>query len=281
MSGCTICGRPVDRGKFCPDCEAALERARNETISRFQLIPTAMHAGAGAVPEEAPRGRLRLAFWRRRRSVDLAAALAPVPVASMRTRIVWAVVVFAVLLGAGLLVAVVLATRDASLAARAPEPPKPIAVAPRPVVAPKPAEPPVALKDDAVDLASTAAAPAKAIVPPSVARSDAHKPVEPPRARVATPPPPAVKAVAPAPARVEEAPAPTPPAAETSVAQAPAPAAEPANRWARMDQALRGCAEQALFTRILCEQKVRFAYCEGQWGQNSRCPGNPPLEHGQ
>ncbi len=41
------------------------------------------------------------------------------------------------------------------------------------------------------------------------------------------------------------------------------------------------CAGEEFLGRIVCEQRVRFDYCDGYWGQKVQCPGNPQNEQGQ
>ena len=86
----------------------------------------------------------------------------------------------------------------------------------------------------------------------------------------------APKAVAPppeAPAEVEVVrvppPEPAPPAPQ------PAPRIDP---WQQMSEAIGRCPAGFL-DRVVCEQRVRLQYCEGQWGQVPQCPGGPSVDH--
>jgi hypothetical protein len=83
---------------------------------------------------------------------------------------------------------------------------------------------------------------------------------------------PAPKAAAPppeAPAEVEIVrvlpPEPAPPVPK------PAPRADP---WQQMSDAIGRCPAGFL-GRVMCEQRVRLQYCEGQWGKVPQCPGGP------
>ena len=80
-----------------------------------------------------------------------------------------------------------------------------------------------------------------------------------------------------------------PPAAPESsppAARAPAVAAAPvvaplADRWARMKDELSRCTREDFITRVICDQRVRFKYCDGYWGKLAQCPGNPVPDRGQ
>ncbi|HEX4522504.1 MAG TPA: hypothetical protein VH704_03210, partial [Casimicrobiaceae bacterium] len=83
---------------------------------------------------------------------------------------------------------------------------------------------------------------------------------------------PAPKVVAPppeAPAAVEIVPAPPPAPAPSAVK--PVPRADP---WQQMNEAIGRCPAGFL-GRVVCEQRVRLQYCEGQWGKVPQCPGGP------
>jgi len=87
---------------------------------------------------------------------------------------------------------------------------------------------------------------------------------------------PAPKAVAPPPEPAAEVevvraapPEPAPPAPK------PVPRADP---WQQMNEAIGRCPAGFL-GRVVCEQKVRLQYCEGQWGRVPQCPGGPSADH--
>jgi hypothetical protein len=46
-----------------------------------------------------------------------------------------------------------------------------------------------------------------------------------------------------------------------------------------MNEAIGRCPAGFL-GRVVCEQKVRLQYCEGQWGKVPQCPGGPNADHG-
>jgi hypothetical protein len=64
---------------------------------------------------------------------------------------------------------------------------------------------------------------------------------------------------------------------------APPPAAREAPRpdpWQQLNDSLARCAG-GLFDRIVCDQRVRAQFCEGQWGQVPQCPTRTPTDRGQ
>lgn len=94
---------------------------------------------------------------------------------------------------------------------------------------------------------------------------------------------------APAPVVVEPQPQAVAPARRVGAAPS-VPAARPRetpreparpDRWERMEAAMQVCAGRDFFGRVICEQKVRFEYCDGFWGQKAQCPGSPVNDHGQ
>lgn len=71
------------------------------------------------------------------------------------------------------------------------------------------------------------------------------------------------------------------PALAVAPAAAPQARAPAASRWELMDAALEECSRRELLGRVVCREKVKLEYCQGQWGQTPRCPGNMPMiEHG-
>ena len=48
--------------------------------------------------------------------------------------------------------------------------------------------------------------------------------------------------------------------------------------WQQMSEAIGRCPAEFL-GRVVCEQKVRLQYCEGQWGKVPQCPGGPSADH--
>ena len=82
----------------------------------------------------------------------------------------------------------------------------------------------------------------------------------------------------PAPATVPAEPAPTP---ERPAAVAAAPKAPVVDRWSQMSDELSRCTREDFISRVVCDQRVRFRYCNGYWGKVAQCPGNPAPERGQ
>jgi len=101
-----------------------------------------------------------------------------------------------------------------------------------------------------------------------------------------------------APAPVEIKPLPVKPARKAAVATAPktpppsAPVVEPepapppvvaaprkdppvVDRWVQMAEDLSRCTREDFISRVICDQRVRFRYCDGYWGKTPQCPGNP------
>lgn len=46
------------------------------------------------------------------------------------------------------------------------------------------------------------------------------------------------------------------------------------DRWQALANALERCATEGFFMRVVCEQRARWKYCEGAWGEVSQCPGS-------
>ena len=67
-------------------------------------------------------------------------------------------------------------------------------------------------------------------------------------------------------------------AALLTLVAAPAPARK--DRLQMMNEAIAGCAGEGVFGRIACEQRALLAYCDGQWGQNDRCPSGRTADYG-
>jgi hypothetical protein len=94
---------------------------------------------------------------------------------------------------------------------------------------------------------------------------------------------PAVAAAAPKPA-----PPPGPPVAaeaapvpERPPVVAAAPKLPAVDRWTQMNDELSRCTREDFISRVICDQRVRFRYCNGYWGRTPQCPGNPTPERGQ
>lgn len=132
-----------------------------------------------------------------------------------------------------------------------------------------PAMPPAAPAAPAPAAMATAAIPESIPEPAPVAR--APEPIKRTPAAV-----PAVRA------RTAEAAPALPPAVEAAplLAQAPAlppPAAPiavaaPPDRWQAVTDALARCADEGGLSGFVCDQRVRFAACDGYWGRVAQCP---------
>lgn len=293
MKQCAICGQPAERGSKCFHCRAAIKRARDETVSQFQPAPALALASGGHGPGMShPRPTPLPAKPRRVVPPGAGGAATPITLRAERlpgrahaSPFVWIMVVMMVLVAifvsAGVINAALEAARGPQSAAAAadslPVPATLPAVASRsaaPVLAPLPRQlPPSTEVQEAVDARMTGArVPRDTPVPGrpvSPRPGTTSAPAESVPAAVATSPP--KVEVAAEPARVAAAP----------VAAAKARANPRPDRWERLDTALRACAGQDFFGRVMCEQKARFEYCEGFWGQKPQCPGSPVNDHGQ
>ena len=271
---CQICGRRSEPGaKLCPDCRAARKRAYDATITQ----PLLALAGAGTVSrtlarlrrsDSSPEAKARRAA-RKARAATQAAATATVPQATaaparFSRSILWAVLAIGV---------VIAAVAGWHLPTRTPETP---------------------------DGGATSSAIPTALPPPATDAEPAR--VNPPAATAPAPLPPlptiverelvphapaAVKPAAPRrppPAPKTAAPPPEPPAEVDAVKAQPAPAppaTQPPARvdpWQQMSEAIARCPARFL-GRVVCEQKVRLQYCDGQWGKVPQCPGGPRADH--
>ena len=291
MKACAICGEPPERGSVCEYCRAALRRARDETISRFQPVGALAIAGGAALGRRngasmARRAPRPAAAPTRARSVGAAANHGVSPEAlPAGTPFVWVMVTLMVLVVTVVTVQVVDSALEAmrsrtqakqgtASAADSPsvELPAPLPISPTPLAAGL-LEPPAAVvipERQPPASAPAARRHAPALRHPKVARPAAPK---------LLPPPPKAAPVAGAEASAEAS-----PPKRLMVAQtAPAKAREPArsDRWAMMESALHACGRKDFLGRVVCEQKVRFDYCGGFWGQKAQCPGSPVNDHGQ
>jgi hypothetical protein len=67
---------------------------------------------------------------------------------------------------------------------------------------------------------------------------------------------------------------PLPAVAPLAVAAAPAALAEPVapDRWAQLSSALSRCERENLIAGLVCKERARLQYCEGEWGTLPQCP---------
>ena len=52
------------------------------------------------------------------------------------------------------------------------------------------------------------------------------------------------------------------------------------DRWQAMEASLDNCSGD-FFERVVCDQRVRLRFCEGQWGKVAQCASGVINEHGQ
>ena len=70
-----------------------------------------------------------------------------------------------------------------------------------------------------------------------------------------------------------ETPASAPVAAPAAVpAPHPAAATPRSDRWQDMKDARTRCGRENLISRVVCEQRVLYLYCDGYWGRVPQCP---------
>ena len=305
MKACAICGQQAHRGSICQDCRAALKRARDETVSRFQPLVLA-GAGGGSLSDPPHRDERRRALRPVGRPPSSIPLPEPIDTGAPRangSRFVWAIVSLMVLavivVAAGVINGAIEAARSAAQTASAAAPaaqtspaaapaepaPAPVtAERTEPVVPPMPREP---AAGGSVQDEVTARMHLAPVAPPVVAAPPGRPPRATGRARPVLPETPAA-ASAPAVESRPVAPSGTAQTATPPVRRATAAAAALAiqaqtrdDRWERMAGAMQACSTREFLGRLICEQKVRFEYCEGYWGQVTQCPGGGPVnDHG-
>lgn len=301
MKRCAICRQPAQRGSFCLDCRAALKRARDETVSQFQMRPALALAGPGGGSREPASAPRVVSREPKSRAPDKSAAVIALPRGNRAgARFIWIIVALMVLVVGYVGYGVLMAGLEAGQSRHAaPSPASEDAMVnppvretqlgigvqeeTRPTAALAPAVPaPVATTTPSLPVPASvagtgpgtgdaphgrpAAKPAAKVIsaPKSVAKeSSERKPV----ATLSNEP---IAVEAPRQAVVMAAPS------------EPAITARPRlDRWERMEIAVRGCGGEELIGRIICEQKLRLEYCDGQWGQAAQCPGSLVNDHAQ
>jgi len=269
---CQICGRRnVQGAKLCADCRAARKRAYDPTITQ----PLLAMAGAGTISrtlsrlrrsDNSPEAKARRAARKAKAAGEAppraAATAAAGPVAVGSRSILWA------LLAIGVVVAGIAGWHLPSRTPGAPD----VETAPTATPAqPAPDAAPARMTPSATTPPATALPPLPTIVEREIV-PNSHAEGKPATAKRT----PAPKAVAPPPEPAAEVevvraapPEPAPPAPK------PVPRADP---WQQMNEAIGRCPAGFL-GRVVCEQKVRLQYCEGQWGKVPQCPGGPSADH--
>ncbi|MEP7207239.1 MAG: hypothetical protein ABI920_09900 [Casimicrobiaceae bacterium] len=303
MKQCAICGQPAERGSKCGHCRAAIKRARDETVSQFQPAPI-LALASGGNGMSVPRARPASA---KPRHPIAPAGMPAKPITLRADRVsgrghaspfVWVIVVLMVLVAIFVSAGVINAALEAARASRPGGTASGNDLAALPALlsavtgksaelalAPLPRAVPSTDVQAAVESrmagvrsirdmpgatrAGGRAAPVTAPIPEKAAAVTTGAATTAPAARVEGVTEPALPA---------RAAAPVASAAAARTRQNPAPRPD---RWERMDVAMRACAGQDFFGRVMCEQKVRFEYCEGSWGQKTQCPGSPVNDHGQ
>ena len=269
MTKCLICGRASLPGaKLCADCGSARKRAFAATVTQ----PLLAAAGARTGHRLLKPSQSVAATARRSAERSLNAKVAPpATIAAPRDRrSAWMIA----LVVTALVVTAAFATRHVFVAPKvepaviSEQPPQPLA-APVAVIAPAP----VAVTTPALPAPAADVADKSALTQESSAatRIDAAK-------RAAGRPRTTPAEVTPPPAE----PAPIVPTLAVAPAVAPAAPREAPrpDPWQVLNESLARCAG-GVFDRIVCDQRVRAQFCDGQWGQVPQCPSRAPNDHGQ
>ena len=233
---CAICGgATLPAGKLCGACKAALKRARQETVSQLDPLPRRPSRGRRA---DTPSGR------------EGRADTAPPPTRRGRIRLPASVVALGVVfIATGYFVSHLRGNAQgpdlaaASAGTAAPYVPLPTSAAP-----PQSSVEPFAL-------------------PPRESLPAPPPPAKPaPPLRPKAPPPPLREAVTEPPRTVAAAVEPVAPAPVAARVEPPPP-----DRWQLLAAAVAQCGNG--LGGALCEERVRWQYCDGFWGKVAQCPG--------
>lgn len=269
MKKCLICGRASLPGaKLCADCSSARKRAFAATVTQPLLAAASARTGARLLkPSQSVAATAR-------RSAERALMAKLAPPASIAVpqgrRAIWMIAMIVTVL----VVTATFAARHVFVAPKvepaiAAEPSSPPVPAPVSVSAPVPLATFTAKPGLAAPIADPAATSAAGTDAPAIRADAAKRAAARPRVTPVevTPPPaepaPVVQTLAVAPA------APPPPR------EAPRP-----DPWQQLNDSLARCAG-GLFDRMVCDQRVRAQFCEGQWGQVPQCPTRTPTDRGQ
>ncbi len=308
---CAICGHGAERGSICTACRAALERARDRTISEFQPLPgLAVATAAGrqvqrSTGRAAPRGERPARGRNDQRGTSglTDGGLLEVPTRTRASVFVWVIVTLMVLVVTYVAYGVVTralgaaatmsnnhesALRDGASSSDAPRERGSVA----PVVAarsfeaaepletiPVPPQPSLEVRSDPAHLDFREHSGTARSLRAERRDAQARRPnteADPSKSAPAGPP----RALQDDADATDGASARTAVTVTTESRARPVEASRP-NRWERMATNLKGCARDGLFGGFLCEQRVRLQYCEGYWGQVVQCPGSPANDHGQ
>lgn len=277
---CTICNRPTMPGaRLCVPCKAALKRARHETVSQLEPLSRLLYAA-----------RKRRAA---RRSAAQARSMASTAAADAAMRRRWILPAALVALGAVVWVGGYLGNQilnaggSQNIEAMAGGPnssPAPSAPAPKvgPAPGPTPSTPaphePASVDqttspaDSLPDRASAKSPPRKATPNPGAIRDASPRPAAGLLVTTAE----SIAAFGPANDAADSLPPPVSAAPAATPREAPPP-----DRWQAMTDALALCARESFLSRVMCEQRARWQYCEGQWGRVPQCPGANTNEYGR
>lgn len=267
MMKCVICGRmSLPGAKLCSDCSSARKRAFAATVTQPLLDAAVRGRSRGSLlrPSQSVAATARRAAERSLYAKPLGAEPAVAPPRRMNVIFMVAGLVAVVLIGG------FVAQLQKSRAAAAPitEPPASIPQAALPngvSVVPAGLSPKNVAETKMPDLTgampTAEAAPTPAKRPNSKLRSPPAEAIASP---IEAPSPPPIIIAAPRPVTVPE------------VREAPRPDALQV-----MNEGLARCATGELFSRILCDQRVRREYCDGRWGQVPQCSNNMGNDRGQ
>jgi hypothetical protein len=277
---CRICGRMAPRGaKLCEQCKLALKRARQVPTVVTQFLPLAI---SGPVSHGRDRGH------RRASPARSAHRFAAPSVPGSTWGVCAAIVIFGLALAATGYFAVQEIKDDPDRAGVAAVPFHEPVAEPRSAPATEPTETlvlraPIERNETARD----AYAGAARALPPALT---APKPVS--RIAVAD-----TKAARPGMPSSDARP--QTPSGKSGAAQGPtyaarvstpmanvAPAAigdEPSapDRWQAMSVELARCSRENFIAGVLCDERARWQYCEGYWGQVPQCPAASRVDGGR
>jgi hypothetical protein len=269
---CLICGRTaLSGGKLCADCRSARKRAFAATVTQ----PLLAAAGAGSRARLLKPSQSVAATARRAAERGLVAKPSPaepIKPPSRRTDLMLLAAALSTILIAGAFAAHRLNVPKAESTQ----------VSEQPGIAERSA----ARGDESGAVAAAQPTPLSELTARAVADMQAAtlpatptaSPEAPKRAgaRQRTPP---VEAVSPPPVDPEpatQALAVAPLVAPAVVREAPRP-----DPLQVMNENLAQCANGDLIDRIVCDQRVRRQFCDGQWGKVPQCQSGVPNDHGQ
>jgi len=254
---CAICAQPARRGAtLCEQCKAAVQRARHvpsvrsEHIPHPVSLPSSMSPAGRSVPHERPARGSR-------------AGTSPILGG-------WAT--YATLIAFGLAVCLTgyLAMGDYAngFSARPETPATGTPAAARSEGASR--QMPSLAVDAEVPAAGVAAEdldPLPAM--PAARASSEHRPSRDAKASVPFPPLDARDVI-------ESGPKPAVPEPARVVIAATTPEPAAPDRWQLLASALANCDRENFIAGLVCKERARLQYCEGEWGKAPQCPAGAP-----